>query len=40
MIFGWLMLASAGVLLQVFESFGNLPGKTICKAIDQGQIAR
>jgi methane/ammonia monooxygenase subunit C len=39
-IFGWLALAIAGVLLQIFESFGNLIGKTICEAVDQGQIAK
>ena len=39
-IFGWLALAIAGVLLQIFDSFGNLIGKQICEAIDQGQIAK
>jgi methane/ammonia monooxygenase subunit C len=38
--FGWLALAIAGVLLQVFASFGNLIGNTICEAVDQGLIAK
>ena len=38
--FGWLALAIAGVLLQVFASFGNLIGNDICEAVDQGLIAK
>jgi methane/ammonia monooxygenase subunit C len=32
--FGWLALAIAGVLLQVFSSFSNLIGKELMTAID------
>ena len=38
--FGWLALAIAGVLLQVFASFGNLIGSTIVEAVDKGLIAK
>ena len=38
--FGWLALAIAGVLLQVFASFGNLIGNTICEAVDQGLVSK
>ena len=38
--FGWLALAIAGVLLQVFASFGNLIGTTIVEAVDKGLIAK
>jgi methane/ammonia monooxygenase subunit C len=38
--FGWLALAIAGVLLQVFASFGNLIGNTVCEAVDQGLLAK
>jgi len=38
--FGWLALAIAGVLLQVFASFGNLIGNDICEAVDQGLVAK
>lgn len=36
----WLALAIAGVLLQVFASFGNLIGNDIVEAIDSGLIAK
>jgi len=39
-IFGWLALAIMGVLLQIFASFGNLIGKEICEAVDQGLAAK
>jgi methane/ammonia monooxygenase subunit C len=35
-----LALAIAGVLLQVFASFGNIIGNDICEAVDQGLIAK
>jgi methane/ammonia monooxygenase subunit C len=38
--FGWLALAIAGVLLQVFDSFGNLIGKEITEAVDTGLIRK
>jgi methane/ammonia monooxygenase subunit C len=38
--FGWLALAIAGVLLQVFASFGNVIGNDICEAVDQGLLAK
>jgi methane/ammonia monooxygenase subunit C len=39
-IFGWLALAIAGVLLQVFASFGNIIGNSVCEAVDQGLLAK
>ena len=38
--FGWLALAIAGVLLQVFTSFSNLIGKQVIEAVDQGLISK
>jgi len=38
--FGWLALAIAGVLLQVFASFGNLIGDHVVEAVDKGLIAK
>ena len=38
--FGWLALAIAGVLLQVFASFGNLIGDQVVEAVDNGLIAK
>jgi len=38
--FGWLALAIAGVLLQVFASFGNLIGKEVTEAVDSGLISK
>ena len=38
--FGWLALAIAGVLLQVFASFGNLIGNQVVEAVDNGLIAK
>lgn len=38
--FGWLALAIAGVLLQVFASFGNLIGDQITEAVDSGLIVK
>ena len=38
--FGWLALAIAGVLLQVFASFGNLIGNQVVEAIDTGLISK
>jgi methane/ammonia monooxygenase subunit C len=38
--FGWLALAIAGVLLQVFASFSNLIGKDVIEAVDSGLIAK
>ena len=38
--FGWLALAIAGVLLQVFASFGNLIGDQITEAVDTGLISK
>jgi len=38
--FGWLALAIAGVLLQVFESFSRLVGKELVSAVDSGLIAK
>ena len=36
----WLALAIAGVLLQVFASFGNLIGDSVVEAVDSGLIAK
>jgi hypothetical protein len=36
----WLALAIAGVLLQVFASFGNLIGDQIVEAVDEGLVAK
>jgi len=38
--FGWLALAIAGVLLQVFASFSTLIGKDVVEAVDSGLIAK
>jgi len=38
--FGWLALAIAGVLLQVFASFSNLIGNDVIEAVDTGLIAK
>ena len=38
--FGWLALAIAGVLLQVFASFSNLIGNDVIEAVDAGMIAK
>ena len=38
--FGWLALAIAGVLLQVFASFGNLIGNQVMESVDNGMIAK
>jgi methane/ammonia monooxygenase subunit C len=35
--FGWLALAIAGVLLQVFSSFAGLIGKELIATIDAGK---
>lgn len=38
--FGWLALAIAGVLLQVFASFSNLIGNDVIEAVDSGLISK
>jgi methane/ammonia monooxygenase subunit C len=38
--FGWLALAIAGVLLQVFASFSTLIGKDVVEAVDSGLLAK
>ena len=38
--FGWLALAIAGVLLQVFASFSSLIGNDVVDAVDAGLIAK
>lgn len=38
--FGWLALAIAGVLLQVFSSFSNLIGNDVIEAVDSGLISK
>jgi methane/ammonia monooxygenase subunit C len=38
--FGWLALAIAGVLLQVFSSFAGLIGDQIVESVDNGLVAK
>jgi methane/ammonia monooxygenase subunit C len=38
--FGWLALAIAGVLLQVFSSFAGLIGDQIVEAVDAGELVK
>jgi hypothetical protein len=36
----WLALGIAGVLLQVFTSFGNVIGNDIVEAVNKGLVAK